>query len=288
MKITGQYINTPIYHTEYKSYTPSFGISFKMPALLSDIFEKHTACPVNGVTKIKNLRPGRYGTECQYSTPLEPFEYSCGLKEIKGLYKKGLSTNNDAWADAFLKSSADTPISTSSVHDCSVMYLFNKDTNTHFLYHSYYNMEEDEFIFLIKNFMSEGFSSAEILPGSRTWYMRHFETLPVMLQAIKASNKKAVVNVRHYSSKLPEVVGYKGHLYEIPNDRIALGFSDKGQASFKICDVRAKDIMEEIESHSQSHQKLEMLRKWYAEKGFDKEILNVINGLLDKMQSLIP
>ena len=61
------------------------------------------------------------------------------------LYKRGLSTNTEGWSDCFLKSGADNPLSTSSVYDCSVMYLFNKDTNTHFLYHSYYKKNQDEF-----------------------------------------------------------------------------------------------------------------------------------------------
>ncbi len=284
MRITTQYSHYNRSHTEYKGYPPSFGIRFKTPKLLTDIFVKQSYSPAKGITKIKNLHSGEFGTECKNSIPLENFEEQFGIKELKTLYKKGLSTNTEGWADCFLKSSADNPLSTSSVYDCSVMYLFNKDTNTHFLYHSYFNMDEKHFDSLIKNFMPEGFTKAEILPGEGKWYMRHWETLPEMLHALKANNKKAVINVRHYSSILPEIVGYKGNLFEIVNQRTAMGFSDKGQASFKICDLRVNSIMGDIEYNSCTEKRIAILRKMYAQQGLDKEILKVLSRLIDKQQ----
>ena len=288
MKITGQYGGVTTYHSEYNNYTSFKGLKFKTPKLIADIFVKQHSPAAKGVTKIRNMRQGEFGSECKDSLPLESFEELSGVKELEKLYKKGISTNVDGWADCFLKSSAENPVSTSSVYDCSVMYLFNKQTNTHFLYHSYYNTSQKEFVSMIKTFMPEGVTNAELLPGERRWYMRHAKTLPEMLKALKSVNKEAVVNVRHYSSDVPEIVGYKGKLFEIINRRTALGLSDKGQASFKICDLRLNSFLSNIDYNaSYSLKRIAVLRKLYAEKGLDDEILKIVNRLLDKYQQNI-
>ncbi len=283
MKIAGQYNNLTLKHSSNSSYSPNFGIKFKMPVLLADIFVKQKDS-VKNITKIKKLHAGKFGTECKNSIPLANFEEMFGLKELEKLYKKGLSTNTEGWADAFLKAKADRPLSTSSVYDCSVMYLFNKDTNTHFLYHSQFNKDKTAFDTLIKTFMPEGFTKADILPGINKWYARHWETLPKMLQALKENNKNAIVNVHHYSSKMPEVVGYNGNLYEIPNHRIEMGFYDKGQASFKICDMKANSLLEEVKYNSKTLAKIAVTRELYAQKGYNAEILKILNRLLDEYQ----
>lgn len=286
MKITNQYsyIKPSITNNNYH-YTPSFGISFKKSKLLTDIFLRSSS--ITGVTKIKNLHAGEFGTECKYSRPLENFEEQFGLKKLRELYKKGFSTNTEGWADCFLKSSADTPLSTSSVYDCSVLYLFNKNTNTHLLYHSYYEANKDSFEFLIKNFMPEGFTKADILPGDRKWYMRHWETLPQMLKALKASGQKAEIDVHHYSSQLPEIVGYNGNLYEIVNRRTALGLSDKGQASFRVCDLRVNSLVGEIDFNACTTKKIALQRKRFAAEKYDPEVIKILNNLLDKHEGKV-
>ena len=289
MKIGNNYFhkNNSLKQVHCGYNAPSFGISFKKPKLITDIFEKHKDCFSKSISKIEKLHPGEYGTECKNSIPLKNFEEQFDAEKLKELYKSGFSTNTEGWADCFLKSSADNPLSTSSVYDCSVMYLYNKNTNTHFLYHSFYNTSQKYFDFLIKNFMREGFTKADILPGDSNWYARHKETLPRMLKAIKNNNENAIIKIRHYSSKLPEIVGYKGNLFEIPNSRTYWGFSDKGQASFKICDIRAKELIFKIKYSSIIPERLEIQRKLYEQEGYDKEISKVINKLIDEQKEKI-
>jgi hypothetical protein len=55
----------------------------------------------------------------------------------------GMSTYPDKEARRFLKASMDVPLSTCEVRDCSVIYLYNTNTSTHFLYHSLYDIEEN-------------------------------------------------------------------------------------------------------------------------------------------------
>ncbi len=288
MKITNNYGKINYYSWTKPKYTsPSFGISFSPKKSLRDIFVKKSPGSESGISKIKRLHPGNFGTECKGSLPLGDFEELFGLKELQNVYKKGISTNTDGWADCFLKSMANTPLSTSSVYDCSVMYLFNKDTNTHFLYHSYYKTYKDTFDSIIKNFMPEGFTKAVILPGQNRWVSSHEITLPEMLKAIKLNNKNAPINIRHYASPLPEVVGYKGDLYEIPNMRVSLGFSDKGQASFPICDIRVSGVIEAIEHSAVTLEQLTKQRKVYNIENLDAEILKVLNNMIDKYQKEI-
>lgn len=284
MKITAKYNNHSFYTQKAQhNSAPSFGIRFKAPKLLTDIFVKSRLNPAVGITEIKKVRGGEFGTECKNSIPLKNFEEQFELSKLAKLKEKGISTNTEGWSDSFLKSSADNPISTSSVYDCSVMYLFNKDTNTHFLYHSYFNNKQDKFNELIKTFMPEGFSNADILPGSPNWYKRHAVTMREMLKAIKENNDKAVVNIRNYSSVMPEIVGYKGQLYEIINYKVALGFRDKGQASFKICDLKAQNLMEEIEDNATTPRRIAIIRYIYEQMGLDKEVLKIINTKLDQI-----
>ena len=279
-------------HSRYKKYKaqvypfPSFGINLKN-SILKDVFLRQTSGAKKSLSRIKNIHPGEYGTECTGSLPLENFEEQFGLKELKNIYKKGFSTNTEGWANCFLKSDAQKPLSTSSVYDCSVLYLFNEKTNTHFLYHAYFNTDKNLFDFLIKTFMPEGFSKACIVPGDANWSASHSETLPEMFAALKCNNKNAQINVFHYSSKLPEIVGHKGKVFEILNNRTCIGLGDKGQASFKICDLRYDDIFGAIDYKAVSSKKIALFRQFFAEQKYDNEVLKILNTLLDKRQAVI-
>lgn len=263
-----------------KTYSPVFGIRFKVPKLLTDVFVKQSFSSENGVYKIINVHPGKFGTECKYSVPLQCFEEQFGIKELNKLFRNGLSTNTEALSDAFLKSCADNPLSTSSVYDCSVMYVYNEKTNTHFLYHSAFQKVENDFMNLLKTFMPEGFTAAEILPGINKWCNRHKITLPEMLKALRKSNPNANINVRHYSTKMPEIVGYKGRLYEIENERVAHGFHDRGQASFQICDLRVMKFIDEIKHCGNNPKKINAMKIFYLQSDFDSEILKTIDFIL--------
>lgn len=292
MQITSQYkINNYYKNKNYtkislkSGYTiPSFGINLK-PKILTDLFTKNKQDIPQCISIIKNVHPGEFGTECKGSIPLPDFEENFSIKELKRLYKIGYSTNIDAMANCFLKSSADKPLSTSSVYDCSVLYLYNKDKNTHFLYHTYHNADSKDFKFLISTFMPENFTNAYIIPGDAQWYVKHLNTMKEMLKALKASNKKATVNIYHDSSKLPEIVGYQGKVFEIPNLRTTQGFSDQGQASFKISDLQCYNTIWMIIKQLDTNKKIEISRKFFNNKNYDQEVLKIFNKLLDEREN---
>ena len=102
------------------------------------------------------------------------------------------------------------------------------------------------------------------------------------IKALKINTKNADVNIYHYNSELPEIVGYKGNVFEIPNARTELGLSDKGQASFKICDLQIENLLSELNTKCTSTENIETLRKIYKKLGYDKEILKILDKLLDE------
>lgn len=264
------------------SNAPNFGIKFK-PVHIKDLFVKS----VKGLQSLNNIKRGEYGTICKGSKPLPNFYDEFSEKELKQACKRGISTNTESFANCFLKSSAQKPLSTSSVHDCSVMYLFNEKTNTHFMFHSYYKNTEDYFENLIKTFMKEGFSKAYILPGDNAWTERHPQTMHAMFNAIKKLNQTAKLEVYHNSSKLPEIVGYKGKVFEIPNRIVMLGFEDGGQASFKICDLQNRTTMNKIKAEGISSENLDKLELEFCAEGYDEEILKILKHRIEERRTTI-
>ncbi len=287
MKITpkynsyNQYQNLTAGIAGNNTYSPTFGISFR-PKLLKDMFTRQTPELPKGILNIKNVHAGEFGTECKGSLPLPDFEKSFGFRKLEKLYRTGYSTNIEAWANCLLKSTADRPLSTSSVHDCSVLYLYNNVTNTHFLYHTYYDTDKKGFEFLIKTFMPEGYTKADIVPGDAKWHVRHGRTLLQMFKALKDCSKTAPVNVYHDSSRLPEIVGYKGNVYEIPNIRTSLGLSDEGQASFRISDIQINNTIGMIAHTGNSSKRIYELKNWFESGEYDEEVSKILFKILDE------
>lgn len=283
MKIQNTYNNgtyyKPTVNIRQKQTNPSFGIRFR-PKELKDIFLKLNSNS-DSIKRIKNVEPGLYGTKCSGSKPLQDFWDEVSEEDYEQLCARGISTNVGGWADCILKSKLDNPLSTSGVFDCSVLYLFNKEANTHLLYHSYYNAPEKYLKILIETFMNEGFSGAAIVPGDKYWYKRHDYTLKTMLSVLKNINNSAKINVYHETTQYPEIVGYNGNMFEITNNQFT-HYSNKGQASFKISNLRVLDMFDQIEWECTSPESVKLLRKEFEEKGYDKEILKVINNILDE------
>ena len=166
-----------------------------------------------------------------------------------------MSTNKDGFADSFLKAGASTPISTSFVHDCSVMYLYNDKTKTHAMYHAAPYCKKDRLEFMLKKLMPEGFTRGAIIPGNYIFYRGHEHNMKNMFNVMKKNNPKAIVNVYYDSSRFPEIVGYKGRVYEIQNKKVKeqmdeglLDALDYGQASFQILDLQGYNTFNDIEN----------------------------------------
>ena len=207
------------------------------------------------IKEITNIKAGEYGTVCKGSKPLPSFFAQFkNKKDINTVKHMGLSTNENGCAYAFLKSKSDRPLSTSFVHDCSVMYLYNEQKHTHFLYHIHKDENKEEISAIIRLFMPEGYTHASIVPGDKYWADTHKQYLPQIFSAIKEGSNNVKINVYHNSSERPEVVGYKGCMYGIPNKFYSKPYiermseKDRGQASFKIRDFRIYTTLYESNS----------------------------------------
>ena len=191
-----------------------------------------------GLTELGNLYEGDCSTESKNSIPLQDFEDEFSRKNLTELREIGQSTNTNGFARSFLKTTADRPVSTSAVHDCSVLYLYNDYSKTHFLYHMYSDTTKKEINTIIKTFMPEGFTHAGIVPGDSFWVRVHKNYLPKVFDAVKENNQNAVINLYKYETTGPEIVGYKGKMYAITNKWAPENRQSGGQASFKISDLR--------------------------------------------------
>lgn len=291
MKIYNNYIqNTPAYKTTPSQQTAFSGLKLSKK-FLNDVFLLQNQLSNKGLKSLKNIRSGEFGTVCKGSTPLKPFWVHFDKHERLKLRHIGLSTNADGFPRSFLKSSAAKPLSTSFVHSCSVMYLYNKPTNTHFLYHASEEVPKSELGYMVKNFMPEGCTHAIIKPGDGYWADVHKITLPEMFDAIRQNAPDAIINVCHDSTKYPEIVGYKGMLYEIPNRNVIVQLSknpeDYGQASFKISDIQGFDTIDAIKYDAYDRKSVENLKKKFEKKDWDIEMKKAVNKILEAHQAVI-
>lgn len=255
---------------------------------LADIFETQ---PKFSLSKLTNIREGKFGTICDGSLPLsnfrEIFYYDKNIQREKAVFKLGQSTNSSGYAYSYLKTKSENPISTSYVHNCSVMYLFNKVQDTHFLYHIYPKISDKNLEYIIKNFMPEGFHLAALIAGDKRWNHEHKEYLPMVFDIIKKVNPKASLQAYHDSSRYPEIVGYKGKVYELPNKeylrckKYGNKFHDEGQASFKIVNLEEGDTNINIH-YCTTIEELRILKANFLSKNYDKEILKVLQNLIDE------
>lgn len=282
MRIQNSFSTISTYRT--KQRTPNFqGLIFKKNPI-ADIFQRRSS----ELTKITRIRPGKHGgTICNGSLPLENFWNKFG-KEKEQLLEMGLSTNADGFAYSFLKTKSDIPISTSFIHDCSAMYLYNDKTNTHMLYHAAPDIKKHTLGKVIEVLMPEGFSKGVIIPGASKFYETHKFNLHNMFELMNSGSRNSKIEVRHSSSPFPEVVGYQGNVYEIPNKVIIWqkqhGFKeycDYGQASFKIIDMQHYNTFDTIKYNIFNVQDGEYMKNTFKERAYPKETLDVLDSLID-------
>ena len=288
MKVNSKFnINNNLHHSiKPQTFTGKTLKDFKTLKKNADALKDIVSIQNLGLNSIKNVRSGEYGTICKGSIPLRNFNDYINKEQLFNLYKKGISTNRNGYARSFLKTSADNPVSTSYVHDCSVMYLHNKDTNTHTLYHTLWNTQKKHFKFLINNLMPEGVTNAGLAPGCKYWTTRHEWTLQNMFNAIKEVNNDTIVNVYHNNSPYPEIVGHKGKLFEIPNRGVlvqkCIEPRDYGQASFSISDIQEIHTIDRIEQDWTTKDDLTKLKNEFIQSDYDIEIKKVLSNLIDR------
>ena len=239
------------------------------------------------LNKIEKVQPQNMaGTKCKGSIPLKNFWDI--FKYSKVLKNSGYSTNKDGYGESFLKAKSNNPISTSYVHDCSVMYLFNDITKTHALYHALADCPVEKIWFMIKNLMPEGFTKGAVIPGDSQFYKTHKYNMKNMFNLMQEANPNAVINVYHTTSKLPEIVGFNGEVYQIPNKKVLkqvqkkkLDIEDSGQASFRIVDVQEYNTFDAIIYDCNTIESLNKLKRVFYSTGYPKEILAILTRLVN-------
>lgn len=238
--------------------------------------------PQKGIEYLSGIKAGKNSTVCDGSLGLINFWSCFSGKEMFNISKKGLSTNDKSYPDSFLKTTSDRPISTSAVRDCSVMYLYNDKEKTHSLFHAAHDTDPDYLNFILKTLMPEGITHGAIIPGRSSWYYRHEFNMKMMFCFMKMYNENTVVNVYHSSTTLPEIVGYKGNPYEIPNRMFLEDGEDVGQASFPISDLQGHNTFQKIEKECQSVEDVKRLKSFFRKQKYDEEIIKIFDEILDK------
>ena len=277
MKIYAITQTQKIYQLNQTSPNVNFkaGLNLKV---LRDIFVKNKG---QGLAKLVDIHSGPYGTQCKGSIPLSNFfKLFPNRHELANVIKKGLSTNDQGFAYSFLKTSGNNPVSTSYVQDCSVVYLYNKNVNKHFLYHMYPTVDKKELEYMIKTFMKEGYTKASIVPGTNNWTEVHKNYLPMVSQTLKKCCPRAIINLYHNTSKTPEIVGYKGAMFQIDSNI----FANWGQSTFKISDIATYNTLIKIH-YADSIEELQKIRKYFNKQKYDVEIKKVLNTLIDERQN---
>ncbi len=249
--------------------------------------------PIKSIKQISNIKPQYLaGTKCKGSIPLKNFwDYFLKTSNIK---KLGYSTNKDGYGNSYLKANSFTPISTSYVHDCSVMYLYNKNTKTHALYHALPDCPEDYLNFMIKTLMPEGFTKGAIIPGDSNFYADHFFNMKNMLKLMQKSSPKAIINVYHSTIKYPEIVGKDGDVFQIPNKLVQKQIKsgdahicDFGQATFKIIDLQGANTFDKIAYCCKNLKDLNLLKNIFKKENYPREIKEILYNEIEKRENFL-
>lgn len=255
--------------------------------IIKDLCTKNSE---KGLTSISDIAAGRYGTVCKGSIPLSNFFRQMDSRKIQILKQIGISTNTQGIGSCFLKSTAAKPLSTSFVQSCSVMYLYNKSDNIHFMYHIFQDIQKTTLDFLIKHFMKNGYTDAAIVPGHKWFKDTHELYLSKVFEAIQTNNPKAKINVYHFSSHSPEIVGYKGMVYEITNDNTSKALKEGGnlryilptpQATFKIQNVGQFPDLYDL-SFCNDLKSINAKKEKIKKEKYDIEIKQVLISILDE------
>ena len=150
------------------------------------------------------------------------------------------------------------------------------------MYHIYNSNDGEEILKLINMCMKEGFSNATIVPGMNNWVDRHEIYLPHIFRSINRNFPNVPIEVCHYSSYMPEIVGYKGKVYVIPNKT----GKNIGQNSFTIQDVRTYTTFAEI-CNINTLKDLEIFEEKLEINNLDNEINKILKSLVEERKSIL-
>lgn len=143
----------------------------------------------------------------------------CAIKRYDGSYDKsiGLSLhpgylNEDIGlfkSGGYMIAPIDTPISTVGMYECAALYIPDKASEKHFLWHVDKNTSVEKIAENIKK---------NNLPADKIWIAEGCnsqtqKTISNIIEAVKSINKNVRVAVVSPSKEEQEVIGYKGELF---------------------------------------------------------------------------
>lgn len=149
----------------------------------------------------------------------------------KRLLERGLSTKPYV-GNASLKSNYTTPIGTSGVGDCAVIFMYNSKKKIHALFHAHSINHTSTMELCMKEIMPEGFDRIIIIPGANE---ETKNTASRLFVAAKNINKDAIVEFKHSETPLEqaqrieditgapldmEFISYCGDVYQMPMSSI--------------------------------------------------------------------
>ena len=293
MKISSAYKNN-VYNYQFQYSTPAF-TALRLPNKMADTFIKEAVLPCeNGLKSIQNIYSSVTETICDGAIPMKRFWSLFDFQNAKCLKSRGLSTNKAGIKDTFLKAKSNIPVSTSNIGEGAVMYLYDDTSKTHALYHANTDCIKEHLDFMVKTLMPEGFTHGIIVPGYSSAENSQEKIMNRMFAVMKKNNINSIVNVFVSKEQYPEIVGYNGRVFTIPNGNITRSindicyfYTDKGQASFKVVNLSCENTFDRINQSSCNSREIRELRQKYKQRGYNKETVEILNNTINKRKSCI-
>lgn len=181
--------------TPIKPYSPNFtGRKYhKTAKILNDCF-----CPSGEFRILKK--------SFNYSTEVNSVE----VKPYKGTLEKsaGFSTGEDGCGGGWLVGDIDTPLSTTDVHTCALLNLFNVDTLKQALFHVYHETNANRIEQFIRKIFPD-FTHVNIVGGDR---FRTVNTMRKISDAVDNVNINAPKTYWHTITENPQLVAQNGEI----------------------------------------------------------------------------
>lgn len=177
------------------------------PYAFERLYSEHYPIPNKNISLEKSI----WGYKAPHSVELEKYTGTT-------IKNAGFSTEAGGYGGGWIKAAGDVPLSTKDVHTCAVLYLENKNTNEHMLYHVYGNGNKNLTpIESIKTLITKEFprfTHVSILPGDQ---MQTNSIVNNINSAVDELNPKAFKTYYHMSSENPEIVAQNGKLTYLDN-----------------------------------------------------------------------
>lgn len=147
---------------------------------------------------------------------------SVPVKPYRGTLEKsaGISTEAGGYGGGYLTGSIGKPLSTTDVHTCALLNLFNTKTSQQVLYHVYHATPMQKIVdFIRKNFPD--FTGVNIVGGDQ---FKTINTMREIEKAIDSVNPNIPKTYYHTLSENPQLVACNGEISYIEGKSRQLSF----------------------------------------------------------------